>query len=158
MKPFFSFALFGVSNVEPCKNRNVGCVWRLYLVIRKGIGDEDRQNFMQRNLKICILQQFDQMNQHATGFICNACDWYGKIQQIFNRKTCREEIVERPRRWCERTVRMVLAWRQCRCGLACCRSGYCWVAASCVQSKWNLVCFSGQEISCQPKLQLVSQE
>jgi len=78
----------------------------------------------------------------------------GGSAQIFNRETCREELVERPRRLCERTARLFLAWRQCRCGLACTRSGYCWVAATCLQSKWNLVCFSGQEISCPPKLQL----
>jgi len=58
----------------------------------------------------------------------------GKYTKIFNRETCREEIVESPRGWCEKTVRTVLAWGQCRCGMACTRSAYCWVPASCVQS------------------------
>ena len=46
--------------------------------VRKGIGVEDKQNFIQRNLKICILQQFDLMNQYATGFICKTSVWCGE--------------------------------------------------------------------------------
>ena len=54
------------------------CACVFYLDVIKGIGDEDKQNFMQRNLKICILQHSDQMNQHATAFICNTSVWCGK--------------------------------------------------------------------------------